>query len=361
MQTMYAGIPNSPSTTLSSDIDATQTTIPVIDPSKFPSAPNEATIGTGEDAETITYTGISGNDITGCTRGFEGTAKAWVGGTSIGRNFTNYDYSSIIANINTSININSVLRQPIINGNFLVNQRVVSGTVILTAGKYGHDRWRAGSAGCTYTFATVENVTTITITAGSLQQVIEGINLYSGTYTLSWIGNAQGKIGTGNYGNSGITGSITGGTNTTIEFGTGTLGNVQFNFGDTILSFSPNSFPNELLICQRYFEKNYNYDIAPGTTALQGITTGVATDTGIIIPNIFFKVKKRINSTLTIYSSIGTIGQVSIINTQTDAGATGITTLTNGEYLIPRISRAGGTTLTAGALYWFFWTSDAEL
>jgi len=97
MQQMYPGIVNSPSTTLS------QTTITVIDPSKFPSAPNEATIGTGEDAETITYTGISGNDITGCIRGFEGIAKAWSNGTSIGRNFTNYDYSSLVSNINTSV------------------------------------------------------------------------------------------------------------------------------------------------------------------------------------------------------------------------------------------------------------------
>ena len=103
MQTMFPGIVNSPITFLNGDIDSTQTTITITDPSKLPSAPNEATIGTGEDTETIAYTEISGNNLTGCTRGFEGTAKAWSSGTSIGRNFTNYDYNAITNNINENI------------------------------------------------------------------------------------------------------------------------------------------------------------------------------------------------------------------------------------------------------------------
>jgi hypothetical protein len=82
----------------------------------------------------------------------------------------------------------------IIDGNFNVNQRGVSGTVTLAAGAYGHDRWKGGASGCTYTFATVENVTTLTISAGSLIQVVEGLNLQSGIYTLSFSGTAQGKI-----------------------------------------------------------------------------------------------------------------------------------------------------------------------
>jgi len=118
-------------------------------------------------------------------------------------------------------------RQAIINGNFQVNQRVVSGTVTLAAGAYGHDRWKAGASGCTYTFSTSANITTLTITAGSLQQVIEGINLTTGTYTLSWTGTAQGKIGAGSLSASGVTGSVTGGSNITIEFETGTLSKVQ--------------------------------------------------------------------------------------------------------------------------------------
>ena len=144
-------------------------------------------------------------------------------------------------------------RNAIINGNFAVNQRGVSGTVTLAAGDYGHDRWKAGASGCTYTFATVENVTTLTITAGSLVQVIEGINLFTGTYILSWTGTAQGKIGAGSFGASGITESATGGTNLSIEFNTGTVAQVQLEPGSVATPFERRTVGTELALCQRYY------------------------------------------------------------------------------------------------------------
>ena len=143
----------------------------------------------------------------------------------------------------------------IINGNFQVNQRGVSGTVTLAAGAYGHDRWKAGASGCTYTFATSNNVTTLTISSGSLIQVIEGINLYSDTYTLSWTGTAQGKIGAGSYAGSGVTGSVTGGTNLNIEFNTGTVSLVQFEPGVEASPFERRDYGRELMMCQRYYEQ----------------------------------------------------------------------------------------------------------
>lgn len=143
----------------------------------------------------------------------------------------------------------------LINAQLLINQRGVSGTVTLAAGAYGHDRFKAGASGCTYTFATTNNVTTLTISAGSLQQVIEGLNLESGTYTLSWTGTVQGKIGAGSYGASGITGSITGGTNTTIEFNTGTLSLPQLEVGSTATSFDYRPYGTEFILCCRYYQK----------------------------------------------------------------------------------------------------------
>jgi len=146
----------------------------------------------------------------------------------------------------------SGFRNRVHNGNFNVNQRVVSGTVTLLSGQYGHDRWKAGASGCTYTFSTTNNVTTLTITAGSLLQIIEGVNLESGTYTLSWGGTAQGKIAAGSYSASGVTASVTGGMNTTIEFNAGTLSKVQFEFGFVSTVFEQRPQSVELQLCQRY-------------------------------------------------------------------------------------------------------------
>jgi len=187
-------------------------------------------------------------------------------------------------------------RNRIINGDFRVNQRAVSGTVTLAAGAYGHDRWKAGASGCTYTFATSANVTTLTITAGSLMQVIEGINLRSGTHVLTWTGTATARIDSGSYGSSGITGNATGGTNQTIEFGTGTVASVQYELGNvaTPVEFRPINI--ELQLCQRYYwRKNALYEhFGPGSGTAAGQAVGT----------IAFPVPMRASPTLSCNSPV---------------------------------------------------------
>lgn len=84
--------------------------------------------------------------------------------------------------------------------------------------------------------------------------MIEGKNLQSGTYTLSWSGTAQGKIGAGSYSASGVTGSVTGGSDLTIEFNTGTLSLVQFEPGSVATLFEHRNLGAELLLCRRYYQ-----------------------------------------------------------------------------------------------------------
>lgn len=99
-QTMYAGINNSPQTTLTSEITAAAQEIPVLSVAGFPAAPNLATIGTDENAEVIRYNGVSGNSLTGCERGFNGTtAKVWPADTLIYRAFSLYDYEALRGNV----------------------------------------------------------------------------------------------------------------------------------------------------------------------------------------------------------------------------------------------------------------------
>jgi len=148
------------------------------------------------------------------------------------------------------------LRNLIINPLGLVNQRQKSGTVALAAGAYGHDRFKAGTSGCTYTFSTNNGVTTFTITAGSLQQVIESSSFAgrAGDYLLSWQGSAQGKINGGTYGVSGaVSASCDGSANVTVEWGPGTLFLPQFELG-SVSDFAGRHVAQEMSMCQRYYE-----------------------------------------------------------------------------------------------------------
>ena len=97
MATIYPAQANSPQTLLSAQLSADAVTVPVQSAAVLPEAPNLAVIGTGEDCETILYTGKSGNNLTGVTRGFEGTAKAWPAQTVIARNFTAWDFNNMAA------------------------------------------------------------------------------------------------------------------------------------------------------------------------------------------------------------------------------------------------------------------------
>lgn len=98
-QTMYPAIVNSPQTEINGAIDSIVTTITVLDGTALPAAPNLVVIGTDESAETVLYSGKSINDLTGCTRGFQGTAKAWGSGAKVARYLTAYDIDTQKGNI----------------------------------------------------------------------------------------------------------------------------------------------------------------------------------------------------------------------------------------------------------------------
>jgi len=202
-------------------------------------------------------------------------------------------------NVSTINGVGIGVKNAIINGNFGINQRGVSGTVTLAAGVYGHDLWKAGASGCTYTFATVDNVTTLTISAGSLIQVIEGLNLQSGTYVLSWTGTAQGKIGAGSYAASGVTGTAVGGTNLNIEYGTGTVSLVQLEKGSVATPFEFRSIGQELALCQRYYQKgSQRHRVDPFPAGAFGAT-------------VYFPVTMRAAPTIVATAGLGTLTSTS--------------------------------------------------
>lgn len=143
-------------------------------------------------------------------------------------------------------------RNRLINSGFKINQRAVGSPVTLSAGIYGHDRWKAGAGGCTYSNSGA-GINVLTITAGTLQQVIEGRSIEGGTYTLSWVGTATARVGSGAYGSSPLTVTgVTAGAAATVEFNTGTVSQPQFETGLIASQWEVRFSGMEQNICDSY-------------------------------------------------------------------------------------------------------------
>ena len=100
LTTMYPAMNNSPRTTLTAAITATDTELTLEDASVLPAAPNLMVLGTGDDAEIVSYSTISGNTVSGLVRGVNSTvAGAWPINTIAARNFTAVDHEAFRLNI----------------------------------------------------------------------------------------------------------------------------------------------------------------------------------------------------------------------------------------------------------------------
>lgn len=170
-------------------------------------------------------------------------------------------------------------RNLLINGDFRVNQRTYVSAAVLSAGSYGHDRWKAGASGGDYTFTQLASSTQITISSGkSLIQVVEDKSVFGGSYVLSWTGTAMARYGvntatpSGSYATSPIL--ITGqsaGTAMSIEFNTGTVSNIQLERGAIATPFENRPYGVDRLLCERY----YNIFTANFPGQIIGTSTGM--------------------------------------------------------------------------------------
>jgi hypothetical protein len=145
------------------------------------------------------------------------------------------------------------MRNLLINGNPIINQRgYVSGTATSGANQYTLDRWRVVTSGQSITFTDSANVRTVTAPAGGIEQVIEGLNILSGTYVLNWTGTATATVD-GTSVAKGGTVTLTGGTNATVRFIGGTFSLPQLEPGTVATPFEQRSYAQELALCQRYY------------------------------------------------------------------------------------------------------------
>ncbi len=196
-------------------------------------------------------------------------------------------------------------RNRLINAQGLINQRgYVSGTATTSANQYTVDRWRVVTSGQNLTFSTSANQVTFTAPAGGIEQVIEGLNLESGTYVLNWEGTATATVG-GTAVAKGGTVIVVGGTNTTVRFIGGTFIRPQFEAGSVATPFERRPYGTELALCQRY------YQTLPPTSVQFPWGSG----TQVVVSFVSYKVTTRVNPTITLTGATGSTATASLAST----------------------------------------------
>jgi hypothetical protein len=213
-------------------------------------------------------------------------------------------------------------RNVIINGNPLINQRnYVSGTATVTANQYTLDRWRVVVAGQSITWTTTDNIRTVTAPASGVEQVVEGHNLFTGNYTLSWTGTALAAINGVLVPNGGNV-SLIGGTNVTVKFFLGTFSKVQLEPGTRATPFEQLSYSQTYQSCLRYFyrphvlETLYAYASAAGQSTSRAFFFPVAMR---VAPLLSVLTSEQINSTGSSISNRANVG-VSVFFQSVTAG-----------------------------------------
>ena len=158
----------------------------------------------------------------------------------------------------TASQISAVVQLPgrnlIMNGQGRINQRVyVNGTATVAANQYTLDRWRVVTSGQNLSWTGTTARRTMTAPAGGVEQVIEGLNVVGGTYTINWAGTATAQVA-GVARTKGATFTLTGGADTTVSLTGGTFTDVQLEAGSIPTAYSWTPYNEELALCQRYFQ-----------------------------------------------------------------------------------------------------------
>jgi hypothetical protein len=179
-------------------------------------------------------------------------------------------------------------RNRLINSSFRVNQRGSPSPVNNGAG-YSFvsslDMWRSGVNGHSWTFNATNPAATITISSGSVQQLVEGVFVEGGTYTLSWQGTATGRINGGTYAASPITVTgITAATNIVVEFQAGTVLKPQLEPGTVATQWEMRL--DERSLCERYYQQGTFQFAGYGVAGTPAIATFSLPTSMRIIPSI---------------------------------------------------------------------------
>ena len=143
---------------------------------------------------------------------------------------------------------------------------------------------------------------------------------------------------------------------------------VQVEKGSTATAFDYRDYGRELIMCQRYYEKSYDYGTAPGTSSVlqQAIGLGIYTNNPAAynrFGHVYFKVAKRSGPTVVLYAP-ATGSSATASNATSGDGATNIgycQAAQVNQYGFNIAASVGGSTNTNYYTAFFAFTAEAEL
>ena len=230
----------------------------------------------------------------------------------------------------------------IINGNFAVNQRGLSGTVTVAAGAQVHSCWKAGAAGVTYTFSASGGVTTLNITAGSIVQVIQGTDIAGGDHTASWQGTATGRFNVAAFGAAGVASAeLPGGTHASLEIGVGTVSRVNLSPGLVARPFGWRRLADEIALCEYRLPSIIS-------TSESNLATGIVSGTGTGYLSVGLKSIPRANPTGILLLG-GAVGTLTVVSGVTSAALTGLAFLSANDSRVGLLATWTGGPSSVGA------------
>ena len=145
---------------------------------------------------------------------------------------------------------------------------------------------------------------------------------------------------------------------------TWTIGNVQLENGTLATSFDWRPYGTEFALCQRYYEKSYDVDVAPGTASAVGYFRSVVASNSVANTQFYntavFKVPKRATPTGFVWGYAGaasTVGNDS--GTSIGANSGTVSELSTTRFNVS--NQNGGTLTTTGLNVLFQWAAVSKL
>lgn len=273
-----------------------------------------------------------------------------------------------------SAGLNNLLFNPSLG----VNQRVFAGGAF-NPNVFAFDRWFGGSVGANIT---VSNGV-INHVAGSYCQVIEAPSHVLGTTVCVSVGDLSGGNLTVTVG--GVSGIIQPGAGrrsvNILAPGSTPSGNLKVELSGTALTyrdvmivradqlgrFDARSFPLELSLCQRYYEKSFAMGVAPSTGAVGSTVVGTALNASVVrTSTVRFAVPKRAAPNISLFTSANanaqTAGKWALYNGSVwNTGSTwSVLQVTNNGFLADGTFGSGLTPFGAYAVDGN-WAAESEL